>query len=403
MITRRQALLGVAAFPTVASAAPDQILSYRPQNGYYEWSGGPGQTFTTLYQLESSPSRMRLIWFNDQPEPWTIDAAAVAPTSGVSDAMVPLDAGGSAAPALWRPVTFGAASRLTIAGNPGPSAQPLLRMSDWIDLPPVARRDGPGALVLVRCFSNGRIRFSGGGSPDPALDQVHRSVWCHGDAASPPYAMARPEPADPIHACYGLQYGSAVSGVSVIGIGDSIMQSLRTTGTVSGYGARACAMLSTPQRPVSYFNEGFSGRQSADYGADGLRDLATLRPQMALIQGWSENDPWTREAADRSFAMAERLVDAARQVGALPVLVTAAPVFATRPGPERFRRQSNARVRALVGARLPVLDLDAIWGTGTDPNAYRDRFDCGDQTHPSDLGAVAAAKVLALAIRQTLA
>jgi lysophospholipase L1-like esterase len=384
-------------------------LSFRLQNGGYASSGGPGQTFSSLYNLETPPGRVRLFWFNDQPEAWTVDAAAVAPTSAVHDGVTPVDADGRADPLLWRRITFRDAAsgpdphRLLLPAHTGPRGQPLLMMSDWIDVAGLARRDGgAGALLLVRCFSEGRIRYSGGGPPDPAIGRVYRAVWSGGNAAVPPYAINPADQPASLHACYGLQYTATVPGVSVIGIGDSIMASLRTTGSDSGYGFRACARMSSAALPVSYFNEGYSGRRSADFGTDGLRAIALLKPQAALIQAWSSNDPWTAAAADASFAMAMRVTEAARQAGCAPILVTAAPCFVHQPMAEQFRQASNARVREMARRGIPVLDVDAIWGTGDTPNAFRAQYDSGDRTHPNDAAAAAAAEALVPMLRRAL-
>ena len=413
-LSRRGAMLGAAAATLAGPAMAadmrlDRTLSFRIQNGEYAWSGGAGQTFSSLYNLETVPSRVRLFWFNDRPEPWTVDAAIVAPTSAVADRITPTDGDGRANPALWRGVTFHNAAtgqdprRLALPGNTGPRNQPVLLMSDWIDIAGLPRRDGgEGALLLVRCFSRGRLRYASGGPPDPATKRAYHAAWSVGNGAAPPYAMDPAFRPDSVHACYGLQYASAAPGITVIGIGDSIMSSLKTTGTVSGYGFRACAELSSPALPASYFNEGYSGRKSVDFGADGPRAIALLRPQAALIQAWSENDPWTVEAADASFAMGMRLIDAARQAGCVPILVTAAPVFAKGAKPEPFRQASNARVREMARNGIAVLDLDTIWGTGDTPNAYRRQYDSGDITHPNDAACAAAAAVLVPILRRAL-
>ncbi len=158
--------------------------------------------------------------------------------------------------------------------------------------------------------------------------------------------------------------------------------------------------MSTPALPVSYFNEGYAGRRSADYAADGLRSIGLIRPQVALIQAWSENDPWAREEARGAYDLAMRLVDAVRQVGGAPILVTAAPVFGKRPAVEVFRRESNERVRA---SGLPVLDLDQLWGDGASPTGYRPDYDSGDATHPNDAAAVVAAEALVPMLRAIIA
>jgi hypothetical protein len=113
-------------------------------------------------------------------------------------------------------------------------------------------------------------------------------------------------------AVHGVQYISPALGATVVGIGDSIMASSCTTGQSSGFGIRACAIVSTPQLPVSYFNEGYPGRNSSGFCSCGTWVIQHLKPQAALIQTWSGNEPWTREMADLSVARAMAVADTAR-------------------------------------------------------------------------------------------
>jgi hypothetical protein len=57
------------------------------------------------------------------------------------------------------------------------------------------------------------------------------------------------------------------------------MTSSCTTGQSSGFGIRACAVVSTPQLPVSYFNEGYPGRNSSGFCSCGTLDIQHLKPQ----------------------------------------------------------------------------------------------------------------------------
>jgi hypothetical protein len=86
----------------------------------------------------------------------------------------------------------------------------------------------------------------------------------------------------------------------------------------------------------------------------------------------------------------------AKQLGCVLTLCTAAPVYAARPQAEAHRHWSNDMVRiASHMLQLPLLDLDAIWGTGATPNAYRPVYDAGDDTHPNDRASAVAAVALA--------
>jgi hypothetical protein len=61
--------------------------------------------------------------------------------------------------------------------------------------------------------------------------------------------------------------------------GVRIMASSCTTGQTSGFGIRACALVSKPQLPASYFNEGYPGRNSIGFCSCGIWDIEHLKPQ----------------------------------------------------------------------------------------------------------------------------
>jgi hypothetical protein len=395
-----------------------QRLGFRLQNAGYVNPGGPGQAFGTLHHLEAVPYWVRLIWFNDQPVTWTLDGAAIAPTAEIGNGVDAVNAAGFPDTGLWQRVTFACegqdsepvptkrSERYTFevpASQHGP-ARPTLVFSDWMRLPGMPRRDGAiGALLLVRSYSQWLMRYSGAfGLPDPAIGRDHRASWTKGEVTKAPWHERKWNPFDGAFASYGLQYISDVPGATMVGIGDSITHGMASAGGLSGFGFRAAAMVSTPERPVSYVNEGFIGRKSDDYAAAGAWAIKTFTPQVTLIQAWSENDPWTFEAAERAFASAIALADMTRRAGGVPILMTAAPVFVEHPEAEPARQTSNAAVRNLGAKGWPVLDLDALWGTGASPNAYRPEYDSGDKTHQTDAACVAAAEPLAAMLREIL-
>ncbi len=387
-------------------------LSLRLQNGAYVDSGGANQSYATLHQLEVPPFWARLIFFNDRAEPHRIGAAAVAATSQVGDEIAPVEG------QPWRPVTFnahgsdsepldpvaGEATALDIPGNPFGPGRLQRALSDWVALPGLARTDGgDGALLLVRSFTHAHQRFSGcSGRPDPAIGRLHAAYWAPGDATQAGDSAIW-HSFDGLFASYGLQYVTAQPGATVVGIGDSIMQGFASTGQLSTFGLRACAQVSRPDLPVSWFNESYPGRNSRHYAQAGLWAIQTLRPQVTLIQTWSENDPPTFLASETAFARAVALADATRRYGGVPILVSAAPVFAAAPNEEEAARQASlARLRACARAGLLVLDLDALWGTGAVPNTYRPAFDSGDHRHQNDAGCAVAAEALAALLRDIL-
>jgi len=139
-------------------------FSYRLQNSRYAWTDQAGQTLGSLFHLESEPCWVRLLYFNDQPEPWSIDGAAIAATDAASDNDL-----------SWQRVTFcqrGAdrdpllveASemyRLEMPANTRDPGQPVLMFSDWVALSARPRKDGgPGYLLQVRTYAAGRQRYA---------------------------------------------------------------------------------------------------------------------------------------------------------------------------------------------------------------------------------------------------
>ena len=397
--------------PAGPAVALSQRYSYRLQNSRFASPPEPGRTISTLLHLEAEPIWVRLIFVNDGPDPWTIDAASIAPTAAVGNGYAPIDAGGAVDPSAWRRVTFEAGggdsqpalapsgdarTTLAVPGFPGDGRPVRHVFSDWVPITALPRRDGGfGWLLQVRTYSRGSMRFAASaGGPDAAIGRFHRGFSAPGNQAGGEEG-GPPDPADRMFACHGVQYLSPTPGLSVIGIGDSIIQSSCSTGEISSFGIRACVALSNPARPVSYVNEGFPGRNSLNFCANGLWGIEALRPQVAIIAPWSQNEPWTIEMADIAFGRAVAVMDAARRHGCVPILTTTAPVFVRHPEADAIRRRTNDRVRAVGRGGIAVLDVDAIWGTGSCPNAYRPEYDADDQTHPNDRACAAAAKVLA--------
>lgn len=399
-----------AGLPGVSAARLSQRLGYRLQNGWFATSPCPGQTISTLLHLDAAPTWIRLLYANEAPEPWTVDGAALAATAEIGDGVTPREGDGQPAPSAFRRVTFdsagadapvsfdgpGAALGVTVPGNPRGSDTPVHIWSDWVPVTALPRRGhGAGFLVLVRTFSHGQIRFAGStGGPDPALKRAHAGSVADGEALGldRPADFARN---DTLFACHGVQFIGPTPGATVLGIGDSIMQSSCTRGQLSGYGVRACALVSKPGRPVSFVNEGFPGRRSIGFCTNALWAIDAFRPQVAVIHCWTRNDPWTFEAAEAAFMRAIAVADAVRQHGGMPILATAAPSFPRDPGADPPRQATNERIRALGESGWPVIDLDAIWGSGRVPNVFRSSDDAGDGFHPNDAASASAARVLA--------
>jgi hypothetical protein len=391
-------------------------LSQRHENGGYGWTW-EGQALSGVLNLEALPSWVRLIFFNDTPEPWTLDGAAIACTTTVGDGTAPVNVQGERDDGLWNRMTFnnGGADRnpldqtpgqtysLELPANSGPGRQPICRFSDWVPVNGLPRLDGGfGALLVVRSYSAARMRHCiSGRAIDPAIRRDYASFWARGDATQPGW-NGKWAPIPGWFASYGMQYIAAAQGATVLAVGDSIMASNASSGGLSGFAMRACATLSTPDRPISFFNDGYVGRKSPEYCAAAIWDIEHLRPQAVLISTWSENDGATQAGADLGFAQAMAVADFALRHGCSPILLTAAPVTKGNARAESFRQSNLARVRAMVSRGFDVLDIDALWGTGETPNLYRSEFDSGDRTHQNDAGCVVAAQALVPILRRHL-
>lgn len=392
-----------------ASVDLTPILTLRPQNGPFVEASGPGLTYGGIFELEAVPRWLRLCFTNEYPTAWRVDGAAIAVIPGFNP---------TPDHALWQRVGFGQAGQDSppTAGLGGPMGLdiegvaagkvPELLFSDWVRIgEPISPTPDGRYLVMIRTYSEGVMRSAigrhfGSGSIDPSIGRMQAGFWSAGDGTRPPW-LFQPNRMDQFYPTYGLQYVSDAPGATILGIGDSILSSMHSAGGVSGPGLRAAMLISKTARPVSYANQAFVGRPSANFLARGRRDIAVLKPQIAVIQAWSEADPWTTAGADAACDAALSLAGFARSHGCLPILVGPAPVFSIHPEGEASRRHSLTRIRALATEGMAVLDVDAIWGTGEMPNSYQTRYNI-DQTHPNDAGCAAAAQLLAAALRQLI-
>jgi hypothetical protein len=267
---------------------------------------------------------------------------------------------------------------------------------------PLAPIDGTfGSLLALRVYSSGNPRYSLlAAYPDSAIGRKINGGYVNATNAATIPASSQSFTNYGIQAAHTVQYISAVPGLSVLATGDSILSGYHTVGQVSGPIVRGCAMASTASLPVSFINTAIEGEQTPLYVINAWDEVVKYRPNVLVIQGWSENDPKslpnTQATADYGFDRALALAYRARANGIAVILATAAPVYATNPTGEVFRTNINTKIRnACATGNFYLLDLDAIWGTGTSPNAYQPAYNAGDNTHPNDAACAAAGAVLA--------
>jgi hypothetical protein len=400
LLTRRQAL-AAGALVTAPAAARGQIRQSRLLTArfYYDVAADlPANiTWGTLWALEARFTRVRLFYQLDVSTLGSIQGAQIGLPGSATDAF---GLGAGASKPAWTPVTFadqGLAHGLARAPIPG------FLFSDWIAVPAPAEAGGL-ALLMTRTF----IGPGGRGTPAPVgaerawagvsqgrLQQSYRWNGAQLGAAATPVVGA----GFMVPAC--LQYDTAAPGVTVMGVGDSLMQGFHTISGLDGLGFQACAMVSTPQHPVQWCLQGRAGETAADYfhGFDAAMEWA--QPGIVILQTWSRNSPPTTAAADDEWAATLAAIARVKAAGAMPILMPPWPNASMTAGIEPLRLEALRRARGMART-VAVLDVEGLLGTGAFPNRLRPEFDSGDGVHPNDAAHAAVAKLLARVIKLPL-
>lgn len=401
----RRPLAGSAQDPEVPLA---RTLTFRPQHGPVRTPPNPDMTISTLYNIEAVPLWVRLIYLAGGIA-YPVDGAAIAATSAVHDGFTPVDASGKPNDALWQRVSFNhngddssqeapPARPVHTLDVPVRSA-PVMGFSDWMKMPPMPRSDGrAGALVLVRTHSSNGLRNASAAFQVVSGSDLRRDFAAFrspGDGTVPPWPFDATR--DSLTASYGLQYIAANPGATVVAMGDSTMQPPYSV----PYGLRACALVSTPGRPVSYLSEAGLGRFPTDYLPSGLLDIGVLKPQVALIQAFGEYD-MTVHAPDHFLKLATSVADYAKQHACVPIFSTGSPDSEITPELEDARLFVNGRLRAMRDQGYELLDLDLLWSDQRSATHWKPGF-ANDRWHPSDLATRVAAEALAPMLRRILA
>jgi hypothetical protein len=281
-------------------------------------------------------------------------------------------------------------------------SQPALVYSDWMPVSPLVPTDGTfGALVALRVYSSGYPRYVNlAGAPAAAVNRKFQGGYANGTNAATIPASSQTFSSWGIPCAHTVQYIASVPGLSVLATGDSILSGPATVNGISGPVIRGCSLASTAAVPVSFIDSAIYGGASASFLTNAWNEVMHYKPNVLVIQTWSENDPKampnTQQTADVGFARAMALAYKARMNGIAVILTTAAPVYYNNPTGEVFRTSINAKVRnACASGGFYLWDLDAIWGTGATPNAYQTAYNSGDNTHPNDAACAAAGAVLA--------
>jgi hypothetical protein len=411
----RAQTLGPGA-PAIPGIVPSNRFALRLRSHWPAAVPSAGVANSTLYTLEAAPSWVRFVFTNDETSPITVSGAAVALSSTVNDGYTPTDQTGTPNTALFQPVTFanlgasvdpqfqpgGTTPSIVQRPNPGEVGyRPSQMVSDWVQFrTPNPRTDG-GAGALLMCRTLGALTGPGSAAEETQLAALGRTLACYNTSSNGAAAVASPFSFAGATLAYNtspfqVDYIAAASGATVMGCGDSIDDNC------ASYVNQACFRISTPAYPVSPIGDNRAGSQTWNFLATGSAMLQSDMPiRCVVIEVFSRNDgsPATQALAAGGWNAAMALADQAQRMGVKVILCTTAPYYYNDSSSETWRVWSNGMVR---GSGYPFLDLDAVWGAGTNPNSYQSQFNSGDNTHPNMTGLSAASIVLAPILQQVL-
>lgn len=370
-------------------------------------------TYSGLLALETDYTMVRLIYSSQDAGGYAIPLVKISPTGAVGDSMNPTDGTGSSNQTLWKTVTwnnggadtlpqdqtvFGSGtSTFTVPGNAGNLSQPPRYYSDWIRIQSIPRTDGGTLpLLLIRALTDAAGTFRGGNVPQAhwnafAGTRIINVFFTFNDRVTDPTAVAMTGATSGTMPCLGVQYFSAVPGFSVLLTGDSWTEGVGSTTGFHSWGVLACQALSTPQRPISWWNHGWSGQISADFWANGYTAFKACQPDIVTIPAWSPNDGGlgaTQAIVDAEWSRCMDFASYVKKNGATPVLFPPFPwTPITTAAQDAVRLQNRTRMlNAAATGMFFAMDFEALIGTGASPNRLAPGMESTlVAQHPSDL------------------
>lgn len=366
-------------------------------------------TLSSQWTTETDFDLVRLVYLSPVATGYTIQKATVAPTSAVGDGHSPVNAAGSQDATLLTQVFFNNAganvapqdqttwgsgtATLSVPGNSGSLNQPPVYFSDWVRVSSLARTDGGTLpLLIARTLSDalGTMKTAPFGAR--AAFQAYiapRQINAYGqqaDRLTTPALLVSPSLLSNIMP-YGIEYVSRSLGYTVMCSGDSLTQGANSTGSMSPWGWLSCSAISTPARPITFWNGGWTGQVSSDYWTNAYNAFKACKPDIVTFPAWSPNDGLTQAAADACWSRAMDFCHYVRSQGSIPVIMGPLPWTSVANGTQEAARLS-ARTRMLQVAANPgifALDWESTMGTGAALNRLQAQYDAGN-SHPNDLG-----------------
>lgn len=195
-----------------------------------------------------------------------------------------------------------------------------------------------------------------------------------------------------------VQYQTLARGHQVMICGDSIQEGIG--GDVRCYGAmqRSVYELSTPDRPLEYFNAALHAQGPDVYSRFFADHVATVRPTIVTYSPWSGNDVaagsgLSAAALRRLKASLGRVFSSLQAASLRPIVLMpeATPVntgYRNVGANDQIRRDFNATWLPKVSAGIVIKGFAAAL-TGTRDAAGQDQIKAGlsnDGVHPNDAG-----------------
>ena len=380
-----------------------------------------GTTYCQVMAMQSHFDYARIIVLNDLATTYEIEGAALAPSAKRNDDAMPLTAADTAVP--FTRLTFGNGGAFTaLADQPAsPTVQtlvvpaatnannPTMVASDWAAISSLDRVDSADGFPLLfsryktSAAANGR-GGSGIAADDytdaakwPAVSQgrviriqrrgsnwfTNGNVWASGTLTE---QSLRP--------FVGIQIMSRVAGITVMGLGDSLMQALGSVINANSFLHQTACAVSTPTKPVAHVPAGWQGQAYVDTFARGKYLIDLFRPSILFTFAMSLNGG-SNDAAKFATMRTQflDLITYAKARGVRIVAVTYPPYNQTAPI-ETLRTEYNDELRSrAANGEFRLHDLDRCVRDPANPNVSQTayRVNPGVDEHLNDAGHAAGA------------
>ena len=277
------------------------------------------------------------------------------------------------------------------ATTSGGQVRPTIRVTDVIDVFPVARTDVSNAPLLLRTrvhASTGKgLNGNGGEFPNynnhasnPGL--YYANGLLAGASSTLKTASITPTnavgPSNPI-VVIGVIYYYDVDVPSITVFGDSLFQGVGDpAGTFAGWPSRLAWSMATTGRPISCVNYAMSGQTIEDSYATAIQVLSQTQPRFAAWKPWSPNNLITTQAlADEYWQKTLNFVDMCLKKGIVPIVLTSPTVNALSTVDYNRLVALNNKVLGLPSTVIKV-NLANEFNNGEDLAA---NINSGDGTH----------------------